>query len=119
MPHIKVYKEKRVKEVRSDRIERFIDEGWSIKAPSASIKQSPSKPKVSATVTKKKPKMTISKAKAEVIKNLDQIEQEIFDNNEVVEDDLDADIFYHKDPNNPDQNAIERMDDILDKEKGE
>ena len=95
MPHIKVYKEKRVKEVRSDRIERFIDEGWSIKAPSASIKQSPSKPKVSATVTKTKPKMTISKAKAEIIKNLDddqnnldQLEQEIFDNNDVVENDI-------------------------------
>ena len=119
MSWIQIKKEKRYKNIHSSRLNRFIDEGWRIKAPSASIKQSPSKPKVSATVTKKKPKMTISEAKAEVIKNLDEIEQEIFDNNEVVEDDLDADIFYHKDPNNPDQNAIERMDEILGKEKGE
>jgi hypothetical protein len=95
MSWIQIKKEKRYKNIHSSRLNRFIDEGWSIKAPSASIKQSPSKPKVSATVTKTKPKMTISKAKAEIIKNLDddqnnldQLEQEIFDNNDVVENDI-------------------------------
>ena len=88
MSWIQVKKEKRYKNIHSSRLNRFIDEGWRIKAPSASIKQSPSKPKVSATVAKTKPKMTISKAKAEVIKSLEEIEQEIFDNNDIVEDDI-------------------------------
>jgi hypothetical protein len=76
MKYINIYKDTRTKKVYTDRLQRFLDEGWSTEAPNTSKKQSPSKPKrVSANVTKT-PKMSIKSVTADVIKS--SIEDEAF-----------------------------------------
>ena len=76
MTYTTIYKDTRTKKVFTDRLQRFLDEGWRTKATNTSKKQSPSKPKkVSANVTKQ-PKLAIKSVKADVIKS--SIEDEAF-----------------------------------------